>query len=256
MARLPLRTRLANLLAGAGTSGTAAPAMARLAVRAGLAVLLAGAGTAGIAAPVAAPPLPPPRPKAEPHQPDAPAPPGAAADEASCQARISRLGARFEVRPPIQEGACGGHDLVLLSGLPDGVAVSPPALMACPVAEALAHWSRDVVAVETGRNLGTALTKIRIGTSYECRDQRNGAKLSEHAFANGVDLMGFEFSRHEPLTIGSPAADTPESAFQDAVRRGACSHFTTVLGPGSDPAHGNHLHLDLRDRKAGYRICQ
>ncbi|MFD0463084.1 extensin family protein [Microvirga aerilata] len=48
----------------------------------------------------------------------------------------------------------------------------------------------------------------------------------------------------------------PESAFQAAVQKAACPIFTTVLGPGSDAAHGDHLHLDLRQRKGDYRICQ
>jgi hypothetical protein len=162
----------------------------------------------------------------------------------------------FEERASIQDGVCGGGDIVLLSSLPDGLAVSPPATMKCPVAEALSRWSLETVSAEADRHLGAAPTKVLIGTSYECRDQRNGAKLSEHAFADAVDVMGFEFSKRAGYTIGFPAQGTPEAAFQDAVRQKACGSFTTVLGPGSDPDHSNHLHLDLRARKAGYRICQ
>jgi len=51
-------------------------------------------------------------------------------------------------------------------------------------------------------------------------------------------------------------AGSPEEAFQKAARDGACKSFTTVLGPGSDPSHANHLHLDQRERGKGYRICQ
>jgi hypothetical protein len=29
-----------------------------------------------------------------------------------------------------------------------------------------------------------------------------------------------------------------------------------VLGPGSDGYHENHVHLDLLERRSGYRICQ
>ncbi|HKD27934.1 MAG TPA: extensin family protein [Xanthobacteraceae bacterium] len=44
----------------------------------------------------------------------------------------------------------------------------------------------------------------------------------------------------------------------DAVRSAACGWFTTVLSPGADAAHTDHLHVDMaqhgtRDR---YRICQ
>jgi hypothetical protein len=40
------------------------------------------------------------------------------------------------------------------------------------------------------------------------------------------------------------------------VRQGSCTVFRTVLGPGSDAAHGDHLHLDMRVRKRDYSICQ
>jgi hypothetical protein len=163
---------------------------------------------------------------------------------------------RFEERPPIQDNACSLADPVLVSLLPDGVEVKPPALMTCPLAESLARWTRESVAVEADRQFQTAPTRLLIGTSYECRSQRSGSKLSEHAFGNGVDIMGFEFAKRAPIPVGFHSGESPEGMFQSAVQKGACQIFTTVLGPGSDAAHGNHLHLDLRGRKGGFRICQ
>ena len=32
--------------------------------------------------------------------------------------------------------------------------------------------------------------------------------------------------------------------------------FSTVLGPGSDGYHENHIHVDLAERRGGYRMCQ
>jgi hypothetical protein len=40
------------------------------------------------------------------------------------------------------------------------------------------------------------------------------------------------------------------------MRTLACARFTTVLGPGSDGYHEEHIHLDLAERSHGYRICQ
>jgi hypothetical protein len=163
---------------------------------------------------------------------------------------------RFEERPPVRAEACGIEDPVLVSMLPDGVTVKPPALMTCPLAEGLAQWILDTVSAEADRQLGTQATAVSIGTSYECRNQRSGSKLSEHALGNGVDIMGFEFARREPVGVAQHADGSPESAFRAAVQKGACAVFTTVLGPGSDDAHGDHLHLDMRGRRGGYRICQ
>jgi hypothetical protein len=229
---------------------------------AGVAATAPGARAAG----EIAPPLPPPRPgdtAPTPAETDAgsdkggsASAPGAAQESEACPARLTRLGVRFEPRPSIESAPCGGTDIVVLSELPGGVTVAPASTMRCPVAEALAHWSVEVVSAQADQHLKAAPTKMLIGTSYECRDQRNGAKLSEHAFANAVDVMGFEFAKRAPHKVEFQAPDSPEAAFQDAVRAGACPLFTTVLGPGSDPAHSNHLHLDLRSRTAGYRICQ
>jgi len=215
-------------------------------------------------------PLPPPRPD-RPAMPDseprAEKPPSsedpiekmASEDNSTqdaCLDRLTKLGLRFEKRPPVQEGRCSIENPVLLSSLSNGIEVAPASLMACPVAESLARWVSEVVAPEAERQFQSAPTKLLIGTSYQCRDQRNGAKLSEHALGNGVDVMGFEFAKRAPLTIASQPENSPEATFQSAIQKAACPIFNTVLGPGSDAAHGDHLHLDLRQRKGDYRICQ
>jgi len=174
----------------------------------------------------------------------------------SCADRLAKLGVRFETKPAVQENACNVEDPVLVSELPDGLAVSSPALMTCLAAESLARWARDVLVPEADRHLQSRPTKILIGTSYQCRDQRSGGRPSEHAFGNAVDVMGFEFAKREPLAIKPHPEDSPEAAFQSAVQKGACPIFTTVLGPGSDADHDDHLHLDMRARKGDYRICQ
>jgi len=219
----------------------------------------------------ATPPLPPPRPDrpASP-PPEVPAekpaenknsPEQKASEEgdelkAACLKRLTELGLRFESRPPVKENSCEIDNPVLVSGLPNGVEVVPHSLMACPVAESLSRWISEVVAPEAERQFQSAPTKLLIGTSYQCRDQRNGAKLSEHAFGNGVDVMGFEFAKGAPLTIKAHIENSPEGNFQSAIQKAACPIFNTVLGPGSDDAHSDHLHLDLRQRKGDYRICQ
>jgi hypothetical protein len=214
-------------------------------------------------------PSPPPRP---PNLSDAPAAappkteasagagpkPETPADASACMERLVKLGVRFDPVPAIVDGLCGTPHPLKVTHLPDGFEVSPPATLACPVAEALSRWTKEVVLVEAARHLETQPTRVAIGTSYECRNrnrQANG-KLSEHAFANAVDISGFEFKGRKGLQIGDHPAETPEALFQAAIRTQACAYFTTVLGPGSDAAHATHLHLDLRGRGNGFRMCQ
>ena len=209
------------------------------------------------AMPPEAPPLPPPRPDAPASPPEAtPAP--IAVDHEACLARLAQLGMRFESLPAISQGTCGAERPLRVFGFPDGVEIVPAATLTCPAAEALGRWILESAGTEAGHLLDRRLLKILNGTSYECRGQNRqaDAKLSEHAFANAVDVMGFAFRDRADIAVAGQAGDTPEARFLAAVRAGACRYFSTVLGPGTDATHADHLHLDLRARKQGARLCQ
>ena len=132
--------------------------------------------------------------------------------------------------------------------------------MRCPTALALAAWVQDFVLPAAGRLSDRgALTAIENGSGYICRrrnDQVDGA-LSEHAFGNAFDVMGFRFEKGPPLRIehSSPQGSMTD-AFQAAVRATACLDFATVLGPGSNAFHDDHLHLDIIARDNGFRLCE
>ena len=40
------------------------------------------------------------------------------------------------------------------------------------------------------------------------------------------------------------------------IRASACTRFSTVLGPGSDGYHEEHIHLDLAERRNNYKLCE
>ena len=44
--------------------------------------------------------------------------------------------------------------------------------------------------------------------------------------------------------------------WRDGIRTVACTRFSTVLGPGSDGHHEEHIHVDLAERRGGYKMCQ
>jgi hypothetical protein len=107
-------------------------------------------------------------------------------------------------------------------------------------------------------HLDAAPHSIAHGSTYVCRPRNNvaGAKMSEHAHANAVDIMSIAFPARDPLIIGSSEETKTEGEFLAAVRKGACDYFTTVLGPGSDAAHAEHFHFDMAERRGGYRLCE
>jgi hypothetical protein len=103
------------------------------------------------------------------------------------------------------------------------------------------------------------LQNVRTGPGFECRN-RNGAttgKLSAHAEGLAIDIVGFELANGSTLRIEPKGDATPNPALA-ALRTAACGWFTTVLGPGSDAAHTDHLHVDIQQHGSSnrYRICQ
>jgi len=177
-----------------------------------------------------------------------------------CETALRSLGARFSVGKPLEgESICGWPRPLKLETVGNKVRVTGDPQVRCEVALALAQWSREVVRPTAKLHLEEELSKILISTSYQCRRRNNAAtgKVSEHGFANGVDVLGFELKDGRRVMIAARTGSVePERAFQAAVRGGSCAYFTTVLGPTTNAAHANHLHLDLAIRRGGYRLCQ
>jgi hypothetical protein len=155
-------------------------------------------------------------------------------------------------------GGCGGDDLVRLEAivLPDKrkVAVTPPATLRCRMASEIADWVRTDV-VKLAAPLGSEPAVLDNFDSYECRSFNRipGGHLSEHGRANALDVRAIKLAngRSIELTDRTVPRDLRES-FLHSV----CARFMTVLGPGSDWYHEEHIHLDLMERRNNYRICQ
>ncbi len=191
-----------------------------------------------------------------------------AAGRAECQRLLSGLDIAYRPVEPIgEQGGCGAPAPIDVTAVA-GVRLVPPATQTCPMAAALSAWVADGVKPAAKRRLGTEVTEIRTATSYACRRRNNGSsgKMSEHSKANALDMSGFTFAKSAGVTVGGKdnwgegllgaMGLSKGGSFLEDIRAAACKHFTTVLGPGSDPFHGDHFHVDVLQRKGGYRICQ
>jgi len=134
------------------------------------------------------------------------------------------------------------------------VTVMPTATLRCPMAEAVAQWVRSDLGPAMAE-LESPLAAITTHGSYECRGRNNavGAKISEHGRGNALDLGPVRLANGSMVDLSKRS--TPR-LFRQRVRDAACRRFTTVLGPGSDPYHAEHIHVDLAERTHGYRMCQ
>jgi hypothetical protein len=155
-------------------------------------------------------------------------------------------------------GGCGGEDLVKLEAvvLPNKhrVAVTPPATLRCKMASQIADWVRtDVVSLTAP--LGSEPSVLDNFDSYECRgfNRVPGAHLSEHGHANALDVRAIKLANGKSIELTDR---TVPSDLREQFLHSVCARFMTVLGPGSDWYHEEHIHLDLMERRNNYRICQ
>jgi hypothetical protein len=137
--------------------------------------------------------------------------------------------------------------------------VSPPATLACPIVSALDRWIADAVQPAAMKWFGQPVTGIKQISAYSCRGMNGNpnAHISEHAFGNALDIASFVLADGRVVTVerGWRGA-AEEQGFLRDVQAAACEMFTTVLAPGSNVYHYNHIHVDLMRRASGRRICQ
>jgi len=155
-------------------------------------------------------------------------------------------------------GGCGGEDLVRLEAvvLPDKhlVSVKPPAILRCAMAAEVANWIRADVAPLVA-STGSVISDLDNFDSFECRGRNRvpGAALSEHGRANALDVRSLRLANGQSISLADRVVSR---GLRESVRQSVCARFSTVLGPGSDGYHEDHIHLDLMERHNNYKICQ
>jgi hypothetical protein len=176
----------------------------------------------------------------------------------ACLARLDTLGVTYTRLPPIALGrACAVPTPLEVTSLGSGVAISPAATLNCETAEALALWVKESVVPAARRSFGAMPRAVVHDSAYVCRPRNNvaGARLSEHATANAVDIARIRFADRADVEVRTWPEGAPEGRFAKVIRQESCAYFTTVLGPGSNTAHATHFHFDLAARRHGYRLC-
>src|SRR6266436_3353673 len=139
------------------------------------------------------------------------------------------------------------------------VAVKPAATLACPIISALDRWLADSVQPAAVRWFGARVVDIKQISAYSCRGMNGNSRahISEHAFGNALDIAGFTFADGRRITVKDGWKGVPEEqGFLRDVQAAACQQFSTVLAPGSNVYHYDHIHVDLMRRSSGRTICE
>jgi len=137
--------------------------------------------------------------------------------------------------------------------------VSPAATLACPIVSALDRWIKDSVQPAANRWFNQPVIEIKQISAYSCRGMNGqpGARISEHAFGNALDIAAFVLADGRKVSVKDGWHGRPEEqGFLRDIQSAACELFTTVLAPGSNAYHYDHIHVDLMRRASGLRICE
>ena len=161
--------------------------------------------------------------------------------------------------PPQPAPPLGPPDAQMANAAAQPVTVQPAATLACPIVSALDQWISGAVQPAAMHWFHQPVVEIKQISAYSCRGMNGNpnAHISEHAFGNALDVAEFDLTDGHRIIVqygwhGSPE----EQGFLHDVQSAACDQFTTVLAPGANVYHYNHIHVDLMRHNNGRHICE
>lgn len=180
-----------------------------------------------------------------------------------CDGKLRAAGVLFApaalpVKPATRNRpACGVEQAVVYQRGPLQVRYNTAPVVSCGMALGLARLEA-VLDEEARRHLGSGIARIEQGGTYNCRKMARFRLVSEHSYANAIDIRSVTLENGRKLTVlatfGKVDAEArrPEARFwRSAANRlydeGA---FSVVITPFFDALHRDHLHLD----QARYRL--
>jgi len=133
-----------------------------------------------------------------------------------------------------------------------GVALNEKPILNCDTARSLREWV-DGGAQPAVRSLRARITELRVVSSYACRTRNSqlGAKISEHAKGNAIDIAGFTLDNGERVSVLDGWVSNKYGLALRRMYSAACGRFSTTLGPDSDRFHQDNLHFDVADYRGG-----
>jgi hypothetical protein len=184
-------------------------------------------------------------------------------DEQACLAGGYVQETQF-IRPtaPVGRGQCALQNPFVMTAATAGrVRFEPAARVRCQMIPSIERWVSEVLQPGARAYLGSRIVGLKIAASYACRprNSQRGARLSEHGRGNAIDISAFHLADGRTVTVKAGwRGPRDEGRFLRYVHRGACEHFSTVLGPKADRHHHDHLHFDLAShgRRGTYRVCK
>lgn len=173
-----------------------------------------------------------------------------------CAERLTRAQVRFaEAKLPLFEKrgtTCGAPQAVTYLRGPENIAIQPPPIMTCQLALGLARFEQLAQRLAQ-EHFGQRIKSIKQGGTYNCRPMARFKLVSEHSYANAIDLYEFKLVSGRRISVldhfGKPTSPPTgkegqflralaQAAFDDAI-------FSVVVTRFFDELHRDHIHVDM-----------
>ena len=153
-------------------------------------------------------------------------------------------------RIPGKLNGCGVEGAVQITSISD-VKLSTPATMNCTTAKSLNRWVKNgVIPAFRGRG---GVVELKVAAHYACRTRNNrpGARISEHGRGKAIDISAFTLRSGKVVTVLKGWGKGATGRTLRKIWKAACGPFGTVLGPASDRYHRDHFHMDTASYRSG-----
>lgn len=199
----------------------------------------------------------------DPSDDEVPGPPDVLPD---CEEQLARAGVTFRhASLPVHKErklVCGAPQVVIYERGPGKIVYAPAPLLTCPMALAITSFER-IVQEQAAAIYASAVVRVEQLGTYNCREMAAyPGWVSEHAYANAIDLARFTLRNGVTIDVqrdfdkGAEPPARKAGAFLRTVSQRAYDEevFSHVLTPFFDAHHRDHFHLDLaRYRSDGTR---
>ena len=119
-------------------------------------------------------------------------------------------------------------------------------LLTCSMVTQLAQFESNHLQPTAKRVLGSKIKRIKHLGTYNCRSMRQfKGVLSQHAYANAIDVSGFVTEDGSIVDVERDwKGSQKKSKFLKKIALSACQSFRVSVSPDGDANHFNHLHWD------------
>lgn len=162
-----------------------------------------------------------------------------------CLKRLAQTGLAFtRVADRTDEPGCALRRVVKITAA--GGTVPRPLLVTCSLALSLVTFEQDVLQPAAKEYFQQKVTAIRHLGAYNCRPMTGSQRLlSEHAYANAIDITAFQLADGTLISIKNHWQNAgAKTKFLHEIAQRACGRFRTVLTPNYNAAHKDHFHFD------------